>query len=135
MTEEELALVCKATPFNRLLGLAIEELDVEAETLVISMECTQQLSRTPEDNLVHGGALLGLIDNTAALLVIALTRAPVPTINLYTDFLRPAGGGTLRAKARALKRGRTIFVVDVEVIDSRNKLIAVGRGNFGVKLT
>lgn len=134
MLKEELARVCGAAPYNRLLGLAIQDLDMEAETLVISMECTQHLSRAPEGDLVHGGAILGLIDNTAALLVIALTRAPVPTINLYTDFLRPAGEGILLARARVLKRGKMIFVVDVAVTDSSEKLIAVGRGSFGAKL-
>ena len=66
--------------------------------------------------------------------MIALTRAPVPTINLYTDFLRPAGEGILLARARVLKRGKMIFVVDVAVTDSSEKLIAVGRGSFGAKL-
>ncbi len=55
----------------------------------------------------------------------------VPTINFRTDYLRPAVNTGLRAVARVRRAGRTVGVVDVDVYDDRDKLVAVGRGTFG----
>jgi len=35
--------------------------------------------------------------------------------------------------ARARRVGRTVGVVDVDVFDDRDKLVAVGRGTFGTQ--
>ena len=52
-------------------------------------------------------------------------------MNFRTDYLRPAIKTNLRAEARVRRVGRTVGVVDVDVLDDSGKLVAVGRGTFG----
>ena len=54
----------------------------------------------------------------------------VPTINLRVDYLRPATGAYLDAHATVRRRGRTIGVVDIDVLDDEDRLCAVGRGTY-----
>jgi uncharacterized protein (TIGR00369 family) len=54
----------------------------------------------------------------------------VPTMNFRTDFLRPAIGEALTAVARVRRAGRTTAIVDIEVIDDKERLVALGRGTY-----
>ena len=54
----------------------------------------------------------------------------VPTINLRIDYLRPAVGGSLTGTARVRRAGRTVALVDVDVYDEQQILVAVGRGTY-----
>jgi Thioesterase superfamily len=54
----------------------------------------------------------------------------VPTINLRIDCLRPAVGGALTGTARVRRAGRTVTLVDVDVYDEQQTLVAVGRGTY-----
>ena len=57
----------------------------------------------------------------------------MPTINIRIDYLRPASDTRLHAQARVRKAGRTVGVVDIDVLDDQGRLIAVGRGTYGTK--
>ena len=61
------------------------------------------------------------------------SRYGVPTINLRIDYLRPASATDLRAIARIRRVGRTVGVVDIDVLDDQDRLIAIGRGTYGTK--
>ena len=54
----------------------------------------------------------------------------VPTINLRIDYVRPAMGSALTATARVRRSGRTVALVDVDVFDEQQSLVAVGRGTY-----
>ncbi len=54
----------------------------------------------------------------------------VPTINLRIDYLRPAVGDALTGTARVRRAGRTVALVDVDVYDEQQNLVAVGRGTY-----
>ncbi len=58
----------------------------------------------------------------------------VPTINFRTDFLRPAISPRLTATARVRRAGRTVGVVDIDVFDDEERLVAVGRGTYGMQV-
>ena len=55
----------------------------------------------------------------------------VPTVNFRTDYLRPAINTSLTAVATVRRVGRTVGVVDVDVYNDGEALVAVGRGTFG----
>jgi uncharacterized protein (TIGR00369 family) len=57
----------------------------------------------------------------------------VPTINFRVVYLRPATNTDLLALARVRRAGRTVGVVDIDVTDSTNRLIALGRGCYGTQ--
>ena len=58
---------------------------------------------------------------------------PLPTINLRVDYLRP-GKDTLTLVARIRRSGKTVGVVDVDVLNEAGELIAIGRANYSTAL-
>jgi uncharacterized protein (TIGR00369 family) len=66
--------------------------------------------------------------------VAAVVGGGVPTINFRVDYLRPATGQSLVGTATVRRAGRTIGVVDIDVHDQENRLVAVGRGCYSTKV-
>ena len=54
----------------------------------------------------------------------------VPTINIRIDYLKPAVGEALTAVARVRRTGRTVTVVDIDVMNEQDQLVAMGRGTY-----
>ena len=75
--------------------------------------------------------IAALIDTAGCFALVMVQGHGVPTVNFRTDYLRPAINTSLIARAAVRRVGRTVGVVDVDVYDDADKLIAVGRGTFG----
>jgi uncharacterized protein (TIGR00369 family) len=54
----------------------------------------------------------------------------VPTINFRVDYLRPAMDTGLTATARVRRSGKSVGVVDVDVVDDKANLVAIGRATY-----
>ena len=54
----------------------------------------------------------------------------VPTINIRIDYLKPAVGDALVAVSRVRRTGRTVTVVDIDVLNEQDTLVAIGRGTY-----
>ena len=78
----------------------------------------------------HGGPIASLIDVVGDFAIGMIVGGGVPTINLRVDYLKPALGEALVATARVRRSGRTIAVVDIDVRDRTEALVAVGRGTY-----
>jgi uncharacterized protein (TIGR00369 family) len=120
-----------ASPFIRNSGMRIVSTDPETETLTISMPLKPEFERAAESGQFHGGPIAALIDTAGCFALVMMLGHGVPTVNFRTDYLRPAIRTDLRALATVRRAGRTVGVVDVDVFDDREKLVAVGRGTFG----
>lgn len=131
VTVDNLKAFIGGSPFIRFLGLEIESADAEAGTLSMKMPMRPELERSGGTGQVHGGPIASLIDTVGDFAVILKVGAPVPTINFRTDYLRPAGGDYLVATAKVRRAGRTVAVVDIDVVDPEGRLCAVGRGCYG----
>ena len=119
------------SPFIRSTGMVIRSLDLEAETLTVAMPLKPEFERSPGTGQFHGGPIAALIDTAGCFALVMVLGHGVPTVNFRTDYLRPALDTELTAVAAVRRVGRTVGVVDVDVVDDRNKLVAVGRGTFG----
>lgn len=119
------------SPFVKTFQMQIVEADKEAQTLSISMPFLSQFERLVGGGQFHGGSITSLIDTVGTFALVMMLEKPIPTINLRTDFIRPAMCDTLTATAKVRRMGRTINVVDIEVYSPEQELIAVGRGSFG----
>lgn len=79
---------------------------------------------------LHGGAIATLVDVAGTLAIITgdrEQRAGVTT-DLNVSYLSAAPqGGTVRARARVLKAGRTLAFVEVDLEDEQGKVLAQGR--------
>ena len=122
-----------ASPFIRHSGMKVTDADHSTETLTMTMPLKPEFERGAGTGQFHGGPIAALIDTAGCFALIMLSGQGVPTVNFRTDYLRPAVNTSPRAQARVRRVGRTVGVVDVDVFDDSQRLVAVGRGTFGTQ--
>ena len=117
------------TPLHRWLGFRVLSIDPESGSFSMAAPTGGNSERSDGAGQAHGGAIATLIDSTATFACCVMLGRAVPTINLRVDYLRPAGGEEMVATAIVRRAGRTISVVDVDVI-AGGKLVAIGRADL-----
>jgi uncharacterized protein (TIGR00369 family) len=118
------------SPFIKWLGLKVISLDHERQEIRVRMDMRPELERRPGTRQFHGGPIAAFIDIVGDFAIGMLVGGGVPTMNFRTDYLRPAIGSALVAVARVRRAGKTASVVDVEVVDDEERLVALGRGSY-----
>jgi uncharacterized protein (TIGR00369 family) len=109
-------------PVARLVGFTL--VSVASGTAVFEMEAGPQHAN-PMGTL-HGGILCDLAD---AAMGIAYASTLVDgetftTLELKINFLKPVWNARLRAEARIVKRGKTVGMVECDVVDETGSLVA-----------
>lgn len=79
---------------------------------------------------VHGGCLYTLADCVAGTAAIAHTGKRGVTVNSSMEFLRPATGSVITCTATPKKAGRMLCVMQVELRDEKQELVATGTFTF-----
>lgn len=130
---KELQDLCSESPFHGVLGLSIESIDDDSQTLVMKLPFSEEIERAPGSGQHHGGVIASLIDIAGDFAVAWQLGYGVPTINFRTDYVRPAFNTALIAHARIRRVGRSIAVCDIDVVGENGKLLAVGRGSYSTK--
>jgi 1,4-dihydroxy-2-naphthoyl-CoA hydrolase len=77
--------------------------------------------------VLHGGALMALADSTGgacAFLNLPAGAAGTTTIESKTNFLRAVRDGYVESRSRPLHSGRTVIVVETDLRDDRDRLVA-----------
>jgi uncharacterized protein (TIGR00369 family) len=133
ITREALEALLRGSPFHETLGLSLETFDQAAQTLALRAAYAPRVDRAAGTGQYHGGVIASLIDIAGDFALIAVLGYGVPTINFRVDYLRPAAKTDLIAHARVRRAGRTIGVVDIDVLDQEGRLIALGRGCYGTQ--
>lgn len=84
--------------------------------------------------VVHGGVMAALVDTAGGLATyMALPRgARTATIELKINYLEGVEDGVVTADARVVRMGRHIAVVDCDVHDQRERLVAKALMTFFV---
>jgi len=114
------------SPFVGHLGIELVELGEGTATLRLPFR-TEVITI---GSTVHGGAVSSLIDTTA--MAAAWSGSAVPdnlrgtTVALTVNFLAAANECDLTARARVLKRGKSLHYVEVDVADPAGTLVAKG---------
>jgi uncharacterized protein (TIGR00369 family) len=129
-TTGELSALIQTSPMITFLGIKLEQYDKAAQTASFTLPMRPEFERDKGTSRYHGGAIMAFADTAGDFAVAYLVGGFVPTMNFRVDFLRPAVGGELLAKAKVRKIGKTVAVVDVEIFDLSSKLVALGRGTF-----
>ena len=132
ITPEQMQEMLDSIPFIRFLGLQAVSIDYETQSVTLRMPMRPELERLPDSGQVHGGPIASLIDTAGDFALVSIVGAPVPTINYRVDYLRPAAGDGLLGVARVRRAGRNVGVVDIDVIDTQERLVAVGRGCYAM---
>ena len=130
LSAEQIQAAFDASPFLGFLQLRAVALDHDAGTLTVTMPMRPELERRIGTAQFHGGPIAAFIDIVGYFAVGMTVGGGVPTINLRIDFLKPAVGTLLTGVARVRRTGRTVALVDVDVHDEKQSLVAVGRGTY-----
>jgi uncharacterized protein (TIGR00369 family) len=131
---EELARLRKTfsqVPYARLLGL--EFVGAARGEAAFALEVREELTRM--GGILHGGAVVSLLDTTAAFAVHTLLEPEgrTVTVDLTVHFLLPASAGRVVGRARVLRRGRRVCVLHVEAENSAGALIATATMTYYVQ--
>lgn len=129
----DLEAMLRDSPFQALFDLTLDTVDTAAQRVTIRLRYTPAVERATGTGQYHGGVLASLIDIAGDFALIAVLGYGVPTINFRVDYLRPASQSDLVARAQVRRAGRTVGVVDIEVLDASGTLIALGRGCYATR--
>ena len=121
-----------SSPFINSLGLKIETLDLDRETLTLRMPFQGAIERMRGAGQIHGGAVASLVDTAGCFALIMRKMDAVPTVNFRVDYLRPSVKTDLLAVAAVRRAGSNFGLVDIDVHNDEGDLVAVGRGTFGL---
>lgn len=114
---ETLAGLVAGSPYGRLLGIEVEE----AGEGRVRLRLPYRESLTTLGDLVHGGALAGLVDTAATAAAWLGLEDPSgargTTLGFSVSYLRGLRGADALAEARVVRAGRQIVVLRVEVSD------------------
>jgi 1,4-dihydroxy-2-naphthoyl-CoA hydrolase len=109
-------------PFAGHLGLVLDEAD--ASRVVIRLDWAPHLCTS--GGIMHGGVLMSLADTAGALVTfLGLPEGKTTaTITSTSHMFRPVSGGTVRAVAVPVHRGRTTVTAETSVFDAEDRLAA-----------
>ena len=118
------------SPFISFLGLQVTKADPAAQE--VTMRCTMrpEFERGAGSGQWHGGPLAAIIDTVGDYALVMAVGRGVPTINFRVDYRRPAIGTALTTTARVRRAGRTVGVVDIDVMDDKGNVVAIGRATY-----
>jgi uncharacterized protein (TIGR00369 family) len=123
MNEPDLKSLNELIPFAAALGM--ELLEATPELVVSRLQWTPE--RCTTGGVMHGGALMALADNgggVCAFLNLAEGAVGTATIESKTNFLRAVREGAVTASSSPLHVGRTMVVVETELVRDDGKLAA-----------
>ena len=117
------------SPFNAFLALEVVTADPEKQEIVMRLKRRPEFERLAGTGQWHGGPIAAAIDIAGDYALAMLLGKPLPTINLRVDYLRP-GKDTLTLVAHIRRTGKSVGVVDVDVLNESGELVAIGRVNY-----
>jgi uncharacterized protein (TIGR00369 family) len=134
LSAEELARLRETfagVPYVGLLGFEFVRAERGAATFAV--EVRQELTRM--GGILHGGAVVSLLDTAAAFAVHTIIEpdARTVTVDLTVHFLRPASEGRVEATARVLRRGRRVCILSVEARDGRAEIVATSTMTYFIQ--
>lgn len=120
------AIFKRKSPASAYLGLEVVDCDVDAGTVEVAFEATDQLC-----NLwggIHGGMVAAMMDDILAIAVgLKLEWGQIsPTLEMKVSMLSVAKPGRLTGRGRVLRRGKSVVFVDGELLDAEGTLLAKG---------
>jgi uncharacterized protein (TIGR00369 family) len=130
LTADEINRMLRKSPFIAFMNLTCTAVDPDGPSITMTMPMRPEFERGPGTGQFHGGPIASFIDTVGDYALVLTLKAGVPAVNFRVDYLRPAFGSHLTGTARVRRAGKTVGVVDIDVYDANDKLVAVGRGTY-----
>jgi uncharacterized protein (TIGR00369 family) len=138
-------LIIEKIPFNKVLGLTVESLNLDQVSVRLPMR--PELVGNFIRGSLHGGVISSTLDFMGGLVaflsvlktmqgqsvqVMAERFAKIGTIDMRIDYLRPGLGDYFIATGYVLRTGNKVAVTRMELHNNERQLIAVGTGAYAV---
>jgi uncharacterized protein (TIGR00369 family) len=130
LTAADIQQTLASSPFIAFMKLRVLVADPEKQVVVMVMPQRPEFERRQGSGQFHGGPLAAFIDTVGDYAIAMMVNGGVPTINFRVDYLRPAINTSVKGIAQVRRIGRTVSVVDVDVVDEAGRLVAIGRGTY-----
>jgi len=126
MDNDKLIKITADNELMQFLGVKVEV--AESDRVVLSMEVTPKVHQYV--GIMNGGVSLYLCETAASIGVVLgsdLTKVTPVGIEINANHLRAVSKGVIKVEAKPLYPGRTLSVWNIEIRDSREKLICTSR--------
>ena len=126
MDKKELLAATANSELLRFLGVEIVE--AAAERVVLTMEVTPKVHQYM--GIMNGGVSLYLAETAASIGVVCgidLTKFAPVGIEINANHLRAVSKGEIMVTAEPIFPGRTVSVWQIDITDSRGKLVCTSR--------
>ena len=130
-------------PFNRLLGLSVDQLKLDEAGFHFAM-CNDLIGNEVH-GILHGGVISAVLDTTGGMTATAsaIKRrqnlshdeiiewiARIGTIDMRVDYLRPGRGERFQSSGTVMRTGNKVAVTRMELRNEDNLMIAIGTGAY-----
>lgn len=116
--------------FGRTINMTFELL--EPGKVVYKMKVEKEILATPY--AAHGGAIVAMMDavlGVSALSLVCADNQIVSTVELSTNFLKPAcTGDELIGTAELVHRGKRLLYFEGKIKNQHGEVVAAGKGTF-----
>ena len=126
--EEKLQLLNKISSDTLMEHLGITYTEVGEDYLVAEMPITSKHYQPMR--ILHGGASLALAESVVSALSVInidLDLYDVKGMEINANHIRSIKTGTLKAKAQFIHKGRTSHIVEINILNEKDKLISICR--------
>jgi len=115
----------EATPVAMAEAIGMRLVEVESGRAVFDLEVDLARHANPMGTL-HGGVLCSLADSAMGMAYAATLDADATfaTLELKINFLRPMWRGRLTATGRVVQAGRSVGLIECDVVDDEGRLVA-----------
>ncbi len=134
--KEFLSLIQEIIPFNKFLGIAIDE--ARDGYVRLRLPFRDELIGDASRPALHGGVISTLIDTAGGFAVwtqLSGIDDRVSTIDLRVDYLAPGAAEALVAEATVVRVGNRVGVVDVRCWQPSQptRTVATGKAVYNIK--
>lgn len=99
----------------------------ENESSILKVEL-EEIALNPF-GIAHGGLIFGLGDTAMGVVANTKERQAV-TLSSTINYLRPAKGKYILAKAKVVKSGKKVCYLTVEIVNDKEELVATMDGTY-----
>jgi uncharacterized protein (TIGR00369 family) len=130
LTKEQIQKALSHSPFIASLGLEVTEVDPASQQVTMRAVMRPEFERGARSGQWHGGPIAAIIDTVGDYALVMMLGRPLPTINFRVDYLKPAVDTALTVVGRVRRSGKSVGVVDIDVLDDARSLVAIGRATY-----
>jgi uncharacterized protein (TIGR00369 family) len=127
---EEMQQRLTRSPFIAFLNMTVTAADPAKQSVTMTIPMRPEFERGAGTGQWHGGPLAAIIDTVGDYALVMMLGRPLPTVNFRVDYLKPAVTPVLTATATVRRAGKSVGVVDVDLLDAKGSLVAIGRATY-----